>query len=70
MAALVIHTAALEFTEKVKEAVFIGGVTAQLLHSEGQMQTVVSIFHFNLTSNSNFNFILNVEYRPQTIKQD
>ena len=31
MAALVIHAAALELTKEVKEAVFIGGVTAQLL---------------------------------------
>lgn len=31
MAALVIHAAALELAEEVEEAVFIGGVTAQLL---------------------------------------
>lgn len=43
MAALVIHTAALELTEQVKEAVFIGGVPAQLLHSEWRKQTVVSV---------------------------
>lgn len=47
MAALVVHTAALELTEEVEEAVFIGGVTAKLLHSEWQMQTVVSILWFN-----------------------
>lgn len=31
MAALVIHAAALELAKEVKEAVFIGGITAQLL---------------------------------------
>ena len=46
MAALVIHTAALELTEEVEEAVFIGGVTAQLLHNKRQMQKVVSTFYF------------------------
>lgn len=33
-AALVIHAAALELAEEVKEAVFIGGVTAQLLNDK------------------------------------
>lgn len=65
MAALVIHTAALELTEEVKEAVFIGGVTAQLLYSERQRSV-----DFTLNSNLIFNFIQNVEYSPQTIKQD
>lgn len=45
MAALVIHTAALELTEQVEEAVFIGGVPAQLLHGgNGKCKTAVSVF--------------------------
>lgn len=60
MAALVIHTAALELTEQVEEAVFIGGVPAQLLHGEWQMQNSGQCV-FTLTSDSNFNFILNAE---------
>lgn len=34
VAALVIHAAALELAEEVEEAVFIGGVAAQLLEEE------------------------------------
>lgn len=37
VAALVIHAAALEFAEEVKEAVFIRGVTAQLLQRKQQI---------------------------------
>lgn len=65
MAALVIHTAALELTEEVEEAVFIGGVAAKLLHGEWQMQTAVGVMQFTLTAN------LSPERRiPQTIKED
>lgn len=37
MAALVIHAAALELAKEVEEAVFIGGVTAQLLQEKRQV---------------------------------
>lgn len=32
MTALIVHAAALELTEQIEEAVFIGGVATQLLH--------------------------------------
>lgn len=47
MAALVIHTAALELTEQVEEAVFIGGVPAQLLHGERQTQQQRSVCFYS-----------------------
>lgn len=53
MAALVIHTAALELAEEVEEAVFIGGVTAQLLHGEWQIHSggyTVLYFDHSFTS--------------------
>lgn len=42
MAALVIHAAALELAEEVEEAVFIGGITAQLLKENVDRNTFFS----------------------------
>lgn len=50
MAALVIHAAALEFAEEVKEAVFIGGVTAQLLKQKRHVSKTLSFLHLEIPS--------------------
>lgn len=56
MAALVVHTAALELTEQVEEAVFIGGVTAQLLHG-GWQTGVTETAHLNVCMKPNTEFL-------------